>query len=293
MRVTCDAAAKINLLLDIKGVLPNGYHSLYMVMQSVSLFDRITVEATAGGGIELTCSREGIPCDSRNTAYRAAECFFRVTGIPNPGVRIHIEKQIPHEAGLAGGSADAAAVIRALDRIYSPGLRERDLCRIGVQVGADVPFCICGGTMIAQGIGDLLTPLPDMPDCTLLLAKPAEGVSTAQAYARYDAQRGSCRSQDACGMLAAIRGGDLYEIARRLGNTFEQLMDTPHRVELKSALRSGGAIGSCMSGSGPTVFGIFDAPERAESCLAQLRTIVKDVFLCHPVQSGCYCIKVE
>ncbi|HIR52779.1 MAG TPA: 4-(cytidine 5'-diphospho)-2-C-methyl-D-erythritol kinase [Candidatus Onthovicinus excrementipullorum] len=292
MRVIIDAAAKINLLLDIKGKLPNGYHSLYMVMQSVSLCDRVTVEQTDTGIIELTCSREAIPCDSRNTAYRAAECFFEQTGIQNGGLRIHIDKKIPHEAGLAGGSADAAAVLRALDAIYAPGLRERDLCRIGVKIGADVPFCIAGGTMIAQGIGEVLTPLEDMPACTIVLAKPAEGVSTAAAYARYD-ERGSCRGQDSKAMLAAIRGGDLYQIAQKLGNSFEQLIDTPRRVEIKSILRSCGAIGSCMSGSGPTVFGLFDDEVRAEKAVRQLRTIVDDVFICHPVKFGCNPVKIE
>ena len=292
MRVIIDAAAKINLLLDIKGKLPNGYHSLYMVMQSVSLCDRVTVEQTDTGIIELTCSREAIPCDSRNTAYRAAECFFEQTGIQNGGLRIHIDKKIPHEAGLAGGSADAAAVLRALDAIYAPGLRERDLCRIGVKIGADVPFCIAGGTMIAQGIGEVLTPLEDMPACTIVLAKPAEGVSTAAAYARYD-ERGSCRGQDSKAMLAAIRGGDLYQIAQKLGNSFEQLIDTPPRVEIKSILRSCGAIGSCMSGSGPTVFGLFDDEVRAEKAVRQLRTIVDDVFICHPVKFGCNPVKIE
>ena len=292
MRVIIDAAAKINLLLDIKGKLPNGYHSLYMVMQSVSLCDRVTVEQTDTGIIELTCSREAIPCDSRNTAYCAAECFFEQTGIQNGGLRIHIDKKIPHEAGLAGGSADAAAVLRALDAIYAPGLRERDLCRIGVKIGADVPFCIAGGTMIAQGIGEVLTPLEDMPACTIVLAKPAEGVSTAAAYARYD-ERGSCRGQDSKAMLAAIRGGDLYQIAQKLGNSFEQLIDTPRRVEIKSILRSCGAIGSCMSGSGPTVFGLFDDEVRAEKAVRQLRTIVDDVFICHPVKFGCNPVKIE
>lgn len=292
MRVIIDAAAKINLLLDIKGKLPNGYHSLYMVMQSVSLCDRVTVEQTDTGIIELTCSREAIPCDSRNTAYRAAECFFEQTGIQNGGLRIHIDKKIPHEAGLAGGSADAAAVLRALDAIYALGLRERDLCRIGVKIGADVPFCIAGGTMIAQGIGEVLTPLEDMPACTIVLAKPAEGVSTAAAYARYD-ERGSCRGQDSKAMLAAIRGGDLYQIAQKLGNSFEQLIDTPRRVEIKSILRSCGAIGSCMSGSGPTVFGLFDDEVRAEKAVRQLRTIVDDVFICHPVKFGCNPVKIE
>ncbi len=292
MRVIIDAAAKINLLLDIKGRLPNGYHSLYMVMQSVSLYDRVTVEQTDTGIIELTCSREAIPCDSRNTAYRAAECFFEQTGIQNGGLRIHIDKKIPHEAGLAGGSADAAAVLRALDAIYAPGLRERDLCRIGVKIGADVPFCIAGGTMIAQGIGEVLTPLEDMPACTIVLAKPAEGVSTAAAYARYD-ERGSCRGQDSEAMLAAIRGGDLYQIGQKLGNSFEQLIDTPRRVEIKSILRACGAIGSCMSGSGPTVFGLFDDETRAEKAVRQLRTIVDDVFICHPVKFGCNPVKTE
>lgn len=292
MRVTVDAAAKINLLLDIRGTLPNGYHALYMVMQSVSLFDRVTVVRTNSGTIELTCSREAIPCDARNTAYKAAERFFAFTGIKNEGIRIHIEKHIPHEAGLAGGSADAAAVIRALDALYGTELRERDLCEIGVKVGADVPFCIMGGTMIAQGIGELLTAIRDMPDCTLVLAKPGEGVSTALAYARYD-EIGSCRSQDEQGMLNAVQGGDLAGIAHKLGNSFEQLIDTPKRVDIKSTMRESGAIGSCMSGSGPTVFGIFDDLQRAETCAEKLKQLVPDVFICNPVKFGCKLVKIE
>lgn len=292
MRVTVEAAAKINLLLDIRGRLANGYHDLYMIMQSVSLFDRVIVEQTNSEGIVLTCSEKNIPCDERNTAYKAAKQFFRFTGIENSGIRIHIEKHIPHEAGLAGGSADAAAVIRGMDQIYGTKLRERDMCAIGVRVGADVPFCIMGGTMIAQGIGDILTPIEDIPDCTLVLSKPAVGVSTAQAYAQYDAV-GFCRRQDEQGMLAAIKGGDLYMIARKLGNCFEQLIDTPKRVELKSKMREGGAIGSCMSGSGPTVFGIFDSPEKGEQCAVQLKSIVPHVFICHPEKVGCKVIKSE
>lgn len=292
MRVTVEAAAKINLLLDIRGRFANGYHDLYMIMQSVGLFDRVTVEQVNGSGIVLACSEKDIPCDERNTAYKAAEEFFRFTGIANSGIQIYIEKHIPHEAGLAGGSADAAAVIRGLDRIYQTQLRERDMCAIGVRVGADVPFCIMGGTMIAQGVGDILTPIADIPDCTFVLAKPAAGVSTAQAYAQYDAA-GSCRRQDEEGMLAAIKGGDLYLIARKLGNSFEQLIDTPKRVELKSKLREGGAIGSCMSGSGPTVFGIFDNPKKGECCATQLKQIVPHVFVCHPVKVGCKILKSE
>lgn len=292
MHVTVEAAAKINLLLDIRGRFENGYHDLYMIMQSVSLFDRVTIEQTNKGDIVLTCSERSIPCDGRNTAYKAAKQFFRFTGIDNAGIRIHIDKHIPHEAGLAGGSADAAAVIRGLDQIYRTELRERDMCAIGVQVGADVPFCIMGGTMIAQGIGDILTPIEDIPDCTFVLAKPEAGVSTAQAYAQYDAA-GSCRRQDEQGMLAAIKGGDLYMIARKLGNSFEQLIDTPKRVELKSTLREGGAIGSCMSGSGPTVFGIFDSHKRGEQCAIRLKTIVPHVFVCDPVKVGCKVLKSE
>lgn len=291
-RVTVDAAAKINLLLDIKGTLPNGYHSLYMIMQSVDLFDKVTVERTGEGDIALTCSREAIPCDARNTAYKAALKFFAFTGLQNDGIRIHIEKHIPHEAGLAGGSADAAAVVRALDTLYETRLRERDLCEIGVQVGADVPFCIMGGTMIAQGIGEMLTPIRDMPECKLVLAKPSEGVSTALAYARYD-EAGSCRAQDEQGMLAAIRSGDLYLIAQKLGNSFEQLIDTPKRVDIKAAMRQSGALGSCMSGSGPTVFGVFDDPERAEDCAEKLKKIVPDVFICNPEKFGCKLISIE
>lgn len=292
MHVTVDAAAKINLLLDIRGTLPNGYHELYMIMQSVSLFDRVSVEKSDTGTIELSCSREAIPCDARNTAYRAAEQFFQFTDIENKGTRIYIEKNIPHEAGLAGGSADAAAVIRGLDRIYRTELRERDMCAIGVKIGADVPFCIMGGTMIAQGIGEILTPIPDMPDCTLVLAKPSAGVSTARAYAQYDAV-GSCRSQDEQGMLTAIREGNLTAISHKLGNSFEQLIDTPKRVAIKSVLRECGALGSCMSGSGPTVFGIFDDIAQAGQAEKRMHTVVDDVFLCRPVKYGCKFVKTE
>lgn len=292
MKLTVDAPAKINLILDILGTLENGYHDLYMIMQSVDLSDTVTVTQTDSRQITLTCSKAAIPAGSQNIAYRAAEVFFQETGVTNTGISIHIEKKIPHAAGLAGGSTDGAAVLVALNALYQTKLRERDLCRIGLHVGADVPFCISGGTMIAQGIGDRLTPIQDMPACCLVLAKPEQGVSTAAAYSSYD-DAGGCRHPDSMGVLTALQRGDIVSLARTLGNVFEQLIDVPQRIDIKATMRRFGALGACMSGSGPTVFGIFDDMAKAQLCADAMQVFVNEVFICHPNPYGCQIIKSE
>lgn len=285
MKVTYDAAAKINLMLDILARLDNGYHSLFMLMQSVDLYDTVTVETDDSGSISITSDEAGIPCDKRNIAYKAADAFFKHTEIKNKGIKIHIEKRIPFEAGMAGGSADGAAVIAALNDIYETNLSQQELCRIGLKVGADVPFCLTGGTCLAQNVGEILSPLPALDECYIVLAKPERGVSTKEAFAAFDTAN-NIRHLDTCGMLYAASQGDLYEICKRTKNVFEQLIEVPERVPVKSTLNRHGALAACMSGSGPTVYGIFDDESKAQSAASALKSIVKNIYITKPVKSG-------
>lgn len=285
MRVVYDAAAKINLMLDILARLENGYHSLFMLMQSVDLYDTVTVETDCSGAINITSDEEGIPCDKRNIAYKAAEAFFGFTGKENKGLTIHIEKRIPFAAGMAGGSADGAAVIAALNDIFETNLSEQELCKIGLKVGADVPFCLTGGTRLAQNVGEILSPLPPLDDCYIVLAKPERGVSTKEAFAAFDTAT-NVRHLDTCGMLYAASQGDLYEICKRTKNVFEQLIEVPERVPVKSTLNRHGALTACMSGSGPTVYGIFDDESKAQSAASALKSLVKNIYVTKPVKSG-------
>lgn len=281
-----NAAAKINLMLDILGQTENGYHSLYMVMQSVSIYDTVTVDKTNSGEITLSCSNSSVPCNGSNIAVKAAKLFFKSTKCENNGIHIDIKKRIPLEAGLAGGSADAAAVIVALDKIFDTNLPVEELSKIGLQVGADVPFCIQGGTMLALDIGGVLAPLPDMPDCFLVLAKPISGVSTAQAYADFDNFK-NCRHLYREEMLRAVVTQDLDRICLNMGNVFEQVIEVLERVDIKRVMRENNAKGHCMSGSGPTVFGVFDNEKDANNCANELKKSIKDVFVCKPVGQGC------
>lgn len=287
MKITVKAAAKINLMLDILEKLPNGYHSLWMIMQSVSVYDRVSVEKKTSGGITISCSVDGIPTDEKNIAYKAAEKFFDFCGEEDRNIHISIEKNIPHAAGLAGGSADGAAVITALNTLYEKNLPVKKLCQIGVKVGADVPFCIQGGTMLAQDIGQVLSQLPDIPPCFFVLAKPQQGVSTAEAYAAVDSI--NLRHPDAHTMFRSVVDGDLKGIAKSLGNVFEQAVDVHERVSIKEIMRNNDAIGCCMSGSGPTVFGIFENGENAEKCAEELSEKIKGltVHVCTPAEYGC------
>lgn len=287
MKITVKAAAKINLMLDILEKLPNGYHSLWMIMQSVSVYDRVSVEKKTSGGITISCSEDGIPTDERNIAYKATEKFFDFCGEEDRNIHITIEKNIPHAAGLAGGSADGAAVITALNSLYEKNLPVKKLCQIGVKVGADVPFCIQGGTMLAQDIGQVLSQLPDMPSCFFVLAKPQQGVSTAEAYAAVDSM--NLRHPDAHTMFRSVVDGDLNGIAKSLGNVFEQAVDVHERVSIKEIMRNNDAMGCCMSGSGPTVFGIFENSENAEKCAQELSKKIKGVtvHVCTPAEYGC------
>ena len=276
------AYAKVNLMLDILGTLPNGYHNLWMFMQSVSLYDTVTVTKNDSGKITITCNKEGIPTDEKNIAHKSARAFFEETQIENCGICIDIEKAIPSEAGLAGGSADGAAVIKALNELFGANLTERELCRIGKKVGADIPFCIVGGTCLAQNIGDVVSPLEDIPECFFVLAKPQMGVSTKEAYESFD-NASYIRKPKREKMLIAAANGDFDEMCRLSANVFEQVIEVPERVEIKKIMRKHNAKLSLMSGSGPTVYGIFENKEDAESCAEKLKAITKDVFIATPV----------
>lgn len=279
------AYAKVNLMLDILGIKENGYHNLWMIMQSVSLCDTVTVKKNNSGKITITCSAEGIPTDERNIAYKAAKAFFDATQTENCGIHINIEKSIPSEAGLAGGSADGAAVIKALNEIFETKLNDRQLCRIGKKVGADVPFCIMGGTCLAQNIGEVLSPLEDIPHCYFVLAKPKMGVSTKEAYSSFD-NAGYIKKPHREEMLLAAADGNFDEMLKLAANVFEQVIEVPERVEIKKIMRESGAKLSLMSGSGPTVYGIFESENQAESCAEKLRKITKDVFIATPALQG-------
>lgn len=276
------APAKINLFLDILGKLDNGFHSLFMVMQSVDLCDEITV-AKGNGGIALTCSDARLPQDGRNIAYKAAQAFFEATKT-EPNTVITIEKKIPFEAGLAGGSADAAAVIVGLNELYGTGLSEQAMCDIGLKVGSDVPFCIKGGTCIAQNRGEVLSAVKPLKECYIVLAKPEKGVSTAAAFAAAD--NSYIYHPDSIRMIDACSNGDFDGICKYAGNVFEQVIEVVERVSIKEIMRSHGSVLYQMSGSGPTVFGIFNTADEAEACADELKKEYKDVFVTRPVNYG-------
>ena len=281
--IKLSAPAKINLFLDITGKLDNGYHSLFMVMQSIGLCDEITLEKNGLGEIFLTCSESRLPADKRNIAYKAAVAFFEATNI-EPDVTIGLKKRIPFEAGLAGGSADAAAVIVGLNELYCTGLSEFELCEIGLRVGSDVPFCIAGGTCLSQNTGGVLSRLKPLADCCIVLAKPEAGVSTAEAYAAAD--NASIYRPDSMRMLDACEKGDFDGICRYAGNVFEQVIEVAERVDFRRIMNSNGASLCQMSGSGPTVFGLFKEKENAEKCAEELKKICPNVYLTTPVNHG-------
>lgn len=291
MKVIVKAYAKINLMLDIVSKRTDNYHDLFMIMQSVGIYDTVSVERTEGNQISISSNVNDIPLDERNIAYKAADAFFAANRITDTGIKIHIVKRIPHAAGLAGGSADGAAVIAALNLLYNTDLTENALCKIGVKVGADVPFCITGGTLLSQGIGDILSKVQPLKKCYILLAKPNYGVNTGFAYSQFDTC-GKVHTPDKFGMLCAIQSRELQQICDKMENVFEQFIEVPNRIDIKQTMRSNGALGVCMSGSGPTIFGIFDDENKASDALNELQKYTDDLHLCRPVRKGLK-IKIE
>lgn len=279
------AAAKINLMLDVLGTLPDGYHSLFMVMQSVSCFDTVCVEKTGKGGIEVEAPDSRVPAGENNIVYKAAKLFFAWTGMKNPGVRIGIEKRIPMAAGLAGGSADAAGTLYCLREMFAPDLPQQTLLGIGECVGADVPFSLTGGTALCMDKGGVIAPLRPLSDCFVVLCKPDMDVSTKNAYQKID-EAPRLRHLDKNAMLYAVHNGDFSLLCEKAGNVFEQVIEVPQRPYIKGVMRECGATLSLMSGSGPTVYGLFAKEADAKRSAARLLKRFSDVYVCKPVLSG-------
>ena len=278
------APAKINLALDILGARPDGYHELRMIMQTVSLCDTVTVEETAGGFF-LECDGDFLPVGKKSLEQRAAEAFFSAIGRPMPGLRVTLQKVTPAYAGLGGGSADVAALLRLLRASYAPELATEELERIGFAVGSDMPFCIRGGTCLAEGRGEVLTDLPPLPRCWIVLCKPDFGLPTPELFARVDGADLGERP-DISGMAEALERGDLAGAARSLGNVFQQVLTAEESREIaaiQAAMLRLGALGAAMSGSGPTMFGLFDRLETAESCRRALAETYEQTYLAEPV----------
>lgn len=287
MKTIIKAAAKINLLLDLTAVLENGYHSIYTVMQSIDLFDTITVETNTCNKINLSCSDVSMPTDNKNTAWKAAEAFFEYTGKEITGVDIHIEKNIPSQAGMAGGSADAAAVIKALDVIFETKLSEENLCNIGEKVGADVPFCIVGGTRLCLNKGEVMAKLPDLKKCYIVIVKPDQGVSTKEAYSNFDSAEW-IRHPDNEGFLFAATQSNFDMMCKKAANVFEQVVEVSDRVKIKAIMRNHNAKHAMMTGSGAAVFGLFENEKDAKMCYNELSKKFSNVYEAVPTTKSLY-----
>lgn len=281
--VTVRAPAKINLSLDITGTDERGYHLLDMVMQAVSVYE-IAVLTKKEVGITLSSNARYIPTNSKNVAVKAAEKFFRHTGIAG-GADIYIKKMVPIKAGMAGGSADAAAVLTGLDKLYNTNLSQKELCLIGAQTGSDVPFMLTGGTRRVQGVGDVILPCPAMPFCHIVICMPSKGVSTPEAFANYD-RLGEKKVIETEKLISAMEAGDIRRCARYMGNDLEAAARSPDTQTVKEKLLSLGALGSVMTGSGAAVFGIFDDEGKARRAFDEMKATMRSVFLAHPVNHG-------
>lgn len=276
------APAKINLSLDITGVDHRGYHLLDMVMQTVSLFEKITL--IKQDSITFHSNTRFIPTDEKNTAVKAAFEFFKYTGIEG-GADIFIKKTVPIKAGMAGGSADAAGVIVGLNYMYHTKLSLEQLCEIGLNVGSDVPFMLCGGTKRVQGTGEIIKNAPKMPSCYFVICMPPKGVSTPKAFAEYD-RLGIKTPVETEKLISAIADKNLNDIARYMANDLEKAAQSEYTEPIKEKLLSLGALGSVMTGSGAAVFGIFDDEQTAVKAAEEMRKHVKSAFVAKPVTFG-------
>ena len=279
--ITLKALAKINLGLDVLGRRENGYHDVRMVMQTIYLYDNVTLSKTEETGIQLSCNLFYLPVDESNIAYKAAKLLIDEFHIQE-GVRIELDKHIPVAAGLAGGSANAAAVLVGMNRLFSLGLTQEELMERGVLLGADVPYCVMRGTVLAEGIGEILTPLAPLPKCYVLIAKPGISVSTKTVYEKLDSQE-VIEHPDIDGILEGLDKQDIKKIVSSMGNVLETVTigDYPIIEDIKNVMKGAGALGAMMSGSGPTVFGIFDDKEKAKAAQQEIRKlqIAKQVYI--------------
>lgn len=265
------ALGKINLGLDVLGKRQNGYHDVRMVMQTVYLYDQVRLEKVKEPGIHLSSNLFYLPVNENNLAYRAADLLMKECGIKE-GVKITLEKHIPVAAGMAGGSSNAAAVLFGMNRMFALGLSQEELMALGVTLGADVPYCILRGTVLAEGIGEHLTPLPAMPKCYVLLAKPPISVSTKTVYEKLDSHEIE-EHPNIDGIIEGLRRQNLDQVAASMGNVLERVTVEEYPVieEIKAVMRGEGALNAMMSGSGPTVFGLYDDKRKARKAAFRIK----------------------
>lgn len=278
------AFAKLNLTLDVLGKRPDGYHDLKSVMQTVSIRDDVEIDIGTGKPWTLECSMEGIPTDERNLAWKAAEGYCEQIGKNPDGISIRITKRIPSGAGMGGGSADAAAVLRALNRHYGEPLSILALAELGARIGSDVPFCTLGGTAMVEGRGERLRRLPDMPDCVFVVCKPEFSVSTAELYQKID-QVAIPKRPDHQAMETALLSGDLSRVAENIWNVFDPVVTAEH-LELnyiKSIFNTYGSLNQQMTGSGSACFAILDSFEYAAVVCNMLKENYSQIFIAKPV----------
>ena len=278
------AFAKINLGLDVLGKREDGYHEVRMIMQTIRMYDQLDMRKSVEPGMHRTTNKKYIPVDENNLVWRAAKLMMDTCGIME-GVSIHLHKVIPVAAGMAGGSSDAAATLVGMNRLFHCGLSKEKLMELGVQIGADVPYCVLRGTALAEGIGEKLTVLPPMPDCWILIGKPGISVSTKYVYTTLDLNTDTVHP-DIDGMKKALEDGNLYGITERMGNVLQDVTIPayPEVERIKEQMKAVGAVNAMMSGSGPTVFGIFDNEEKAQKACQKLRESgsCQQVFLTVP-----------
>lgn len=270
--ITGKAYGKINLSLDVTGRRADGYHLVRMIMQTVDIFDTVTITKAAGTDISMTTDSGVLPSGPSNLVWRAADVMRREFGITD-GLQIHLDKRIPIAAGMAGGSADAAAVFRLLNQMYELGASDEELRHLALPLGADIPYCVTGGTCLCEGIGEVLTRLPAPPESTILVCKPALDVSTAWVYTEYDRiPEGEIHHPDVDGMVKAIDEGDLHGMCARFGNVLEQKTGAEYPIigRLERFFLEHGALGSIMTGSGPTVFAVYAEQDKAQEAYEEL-----------------------
>jgi len=274
------AYAKINMSIDIVSKMPDGYHSMRMVMQTVSLYDEINIECEPGKGVSADPGMPYLPGDERNIAVKAALVFFEHTGIEGYRTHLTIKKNIPVCAGLGGGSADGAAVLRALNTMFATGLGRETLETLAGNVGSDVPFCVTGGTSLAEGRGDILTDVTPIPPCHIVICKPPFTCSTPELFKRIRCEKIHARP-DTEGIVASLDKGDLSGIARRMYNVFEDVLPRGTRdiADIKYILLDNGALGAAMTGTGPTVFGLFESETGAREAYDRLKRDYKESYL--------------
>ncbi len=281
------AYAKLNLTLDVLSRREDGYHELEMIMQSISLCDSVSVRIGCGGGITIVSNVRHIPNDERNIAYKAAMAFVNATGNDCGGIYIAIEKRVPSSAGMAGGSADGAAVLRLLSVLSGENLSDEKLCEIGLSVGADVPFCLMGGTSVAHGKGEKLLELPMIPECYFVIGKPKRGMSTKAVFEKIDSEP-ILHRPDINAITKAIENSSLSDIAESVYNVFEPpvSLEVPEICDIKEILLKNGALAAAMTGSGSAVFGMLDSETAAKDAASVLSEKYADVFVATPISSA-------